>query len=75
MRPDIEAIRYRHNDNDVSVLIAYIAELEADLTSVATALQTVNPWCMVSHGHSTCDMAKVNTALARPGVQAVLEAQ
>lgn len=41
-----------------------IATLEAALRHCGEALATVEPWCMVSHGHTTCDLAKVQAALA-----------
>lgn len=44
------------------------------LKKCAEALETVNPWCMISHRHVTCDQVKVQQALALPVVQDVLKA-
>jgi len=40
--------------------------LQAATLRLVEALETVNPWCMVSHRHVTCDLSKVQSALADP---------
>jgi hypothetical protein len=49
----------RENDEE-------LAALKAATRKVVEALETVNPWCMVSHKHVTCDLTKVQAALADP---------
>jgi hypothetical protein len=50
---------------------AEIAELKKELAlsqeageKMREALETVKPWCLASHGHETCDIKKVQDALA-----------
>ena len=43
------------------------SELKATIKKLRGALETVNPWCSVSHGHKTCDFKKVKEALAGGG--------
>jgi hypothetical protein len=48
-----------------------LAALKAATRRVVEALETVNPWCMVSHKHVTCDLTKVQAALADPALVAL----